>query len=108
MRADPDALAACRPAMAEIGILMNVRLIEVDQPMPVVLGTGQQILHPPDKGLPPLRISSAQQLAGLLPRQTEAVQGPAGRPTAAAATQPRPPQPNHAGTGPPGPAIHPS
>src|SRR3982751_5142534 len=87
MRADPEALAAHGPAVAEIGILVNVGLVEVDQPMSITLGTGQQILHLPDKGLPPLRIGSAQQLASLLPRQLQPVQGTADRLTAAAVTK---------------------
>jgi hypothetical protein len=87
---------------------VDVRLIEVDQPMPVVLGTGQPILHPPDKGLPPLRISSAQQLAGRLPRQIEAVQGTADRLTAAATTKPRHHPANQAAQGPAWRRISPS
>ena len=42
--------------------------------MAVVLGTGQQILDPLDKGLPPLWVSPAEQLLGFLPRQLAAVQ----------------------------------
>src|SRR5215207_7119880 len=51
-----------------------MRLIHVDQQMPIVLGAGQHALEPLDKGLPPLRIGSSQQLLGFLPRQLEAVQ----------------------------------
>jgi hypothetical protein len=40
----------------------------------VTLGAGQHALEPLDKGLPPLRIGSSQQLLGFLPRQLEAVQ----------------------------------
>ena len=56
--------------------------------MPVLLGTGQQILHLLDKGLSALRVGPAEQLAGLLPRQLQAVQGAADRLAAAAATKP--------------------
>jgi hypothetical protein len=42
--------------------------------MPIVLGTVQQALELLDKGLPPLRVGSAQQLLGFLPRQLAAVQ----------------------------------
>src|SRR3954447_1779312 len=87
MRGHPEALTARRPAITEIGILVDVGLIEVDQPMSVVLGTGQQSLHLLDKGLSALRVSSAEQLAGLLPGQLQAVQGAADRLAAAAATK---------------------
>ena len=87
MRADPEALAARRPAIAEAGILVDVRLIKVDQQMPVVLGALQQILRLREERLPPLRIGSAEQLAGLLPRQLQPVQGTADRLTAAATTK---------------------
>src|SRR3712207_9270862 len=75
--------------------------------MLVVLGAGQQILLPPDKGLPPLRISSAQQLAGLLPQQIEAVQGTADRLPAAAPTKPPPPPAHQAAPGPAGRRVSP-
>src|SRR4051812_39545388 len=72
---DPEALAALGPAVAEIRILVDVRLIHRDQEMPIALGAGQNILELLDKGLPLLRIGPAEQLLGLLPRQLEAVQG---------------------------------
>jgi len=84
MRADPEALAAHGPAIAEIGIVVDVRLIEIDQETTVVLGTDQQILHLRKERRPSLRISPAEQLAGLLPRQLQAVQGAADRLAAAA------------------------
>jgi hypothetical protein len=65
--------------MAQVSILVNVCLIKIDQEMPIVLGTGEQPLELLDKGLPPLRISPAEQLLGFLPRQLEAVQGGADR-----------------------------
>src|SRR5918912_1229420 len=40
-RGDPEAPATLRPAVAEIDILMDVRLIEIDQKMPVALCTRQ-------------------------------------------------------------------
>ena len=89
MRGHPEALAARRPAIAKIGILMDVRLIEVDQPMSVLLGIGQQILHLRDEGLSLLRVGPAKQLAGLLPRQLQAMQGAADRLAAAGATKRR-------------------
>src|SRR3954469_3545374 len=56
--------------------------------MPVVLGTSQQILQLREERLPPLRIGAAEQLAGFLPRQLQAVQGTADRLAAAATTKP--------------------
>src|SRR5215213_2638211 len=75
MGGDPEAPAALRPAVAEPGILMDVRFIEVDQQMPVVLGTRQQIPELLDEGLPPPRVGPAEQLLGLLPRQPPAMEG---------------------------------
>jgi hypothetical protein len=66
---------------------VDVRLIEVDQPMAVVLGTDQQVPNLREERFPPLRVSSAEQLAGLLPRQLQAVQGTADRLAAAAAAK---------------------
>ena len=73
--------------MAEIGILLDVGLVEIDQPMSVVLGTGQQILDLREERFPPLRVGSAEQLAGLLPRQFQPVQGTTDRLAAAGATK---------------------
>ncbi len=61
--------------MAEFGILVDMRLIEVGQQMPITLGAGQQALELLKEGLPPPRISPAKELPGLLPGQLEAVQG---------------------------------
>src|SRR5215218_2899575 len=66
---------------------MDVRLVYVDQPMPIALSAGQNILELLDKGLPPLRVGPAQQLLGFLPRQLEAVQGCADRLATAAAAE---------------------
>src|SRR3954447_9168708 len=41
-RGDPEAPAALRPAIAEIGILVDVRFVQVDQQMAVALGTGEE------------------------------------------------------------------
>ena len=85
-----EALAAHAPPIAEVGILVDVGLIEVDQVMPVALGGGQQWAQPRDKGLPPCGIGTAEQLLGLLPRQAEPVQGGADSLAAARAGEPRP------------------
>src|SRR5918994_5788626 len=87
-RGDPKALAALRPAVAEIGILVDVGFVQVDQEMAVVLGTGEEILDPLDKGLPALRIGPAEQLFGLLPRQSQTMQGSADRLAAAGPAEP--------------------
>src|SRR5215218_2518094 len=54
--------------------------------MPIALGAGQHALELLDKGLPPLRVSPAEQLLGFRPRQLAAVQSHADR--LAAAPQP--------------------
>ena len=87
-RGNPEAPAALRPAIAEIGILVDVRFVQVDQQMAVMLGTGQEILDLLDKGLPALRIGPAEQLFGLLPRQPQAMQGGADRLAAAGPAEP--------------------
>ena len=71
---DPEALAALGPAGAEIRVLVDVRLVQIDHEMLVALGALQHALELFDKGLPPLRISPAQQLLGFLPRQLEAME----------------------------------
>src|SRR3954453_15332021 len=76
-RGNPEAPPALRPAIAEIGILVNVRFVQVDQQMAVALGTGEEILDLLD--MPALRISPAEQLLGLLPGQPQAMQGGADR-----------------------------
>ncbi len=67
---------------------MDVGFVQVDQEMAVVLGTGQQILDLLDKGPPALRISPAEQLFGLLPRQPQTMQGGADRLAAAGPAEP--------------------
>ena len=85
---DPEALPALGPAVAEVRVLVDMRLIHIDQQVLVALSPGQDILEPLDKGLPPLRVGPPQQLLGLLPGQLEAVQGRADR--LATAHQPEP------------------
>src|SRR5919199_4261178 len=80
------ARAALGPAVAEISILVDVRLIHIGQEMSIALGTVQDALELLDERLPSLRVSPAQQLLGFLPRQREAVQDRADR--LAAAHQP--------------------
>src|SRR3954447_25226114 len=60
--------------------------------MPIALSTGQNIPELLDKGLPPLRVSPAQQLLGFLPRQLAAMESRADRLAAAhqAEALPRP------------------
>ena len=53
-----------------------------------MLGTGQQILDLLDKGLPALRIGPAEQLFGLLPRQSQTMKGGAQRLAAAGPAEP--------------------
>src|SRR3712207_2408704 len=72
-------MEARAPAVAEIDVLMDVRLVKVDQQMPIALSAGQQTRKLPHKGLPSLRISAAKQLPGLLPGELEPEQGRADR-----------------------------
>jgi hypothetical protein len=53
---------------------MNVRLVQVDQKVPVALGRGQHALELLDERLPPRRVGPAEQLLGLLPAQARAMQ----------------------------------
>src|SRR5918994_5327315 len=100
-RGDPQAPAALRPAVAEIGILADVGFVQVDQEMAVVLGTGEEILDLFDKGLPALWVGPAEQL--LLPRQSQAMQSGADRLPAAG---PAKPLAHPADQTPQGPARH--
>src|SRR4051812_27454682 len=83
---NPEALPALGPAVAEIRVLVDVRLIHIDHEMPIALGALQHALELLDERLPPLRVGPAEQLLGLLPRQLAAVQGRADR----LATAPQP------------------
>jgi hypothetical protein len=53
---------------------VNVRLVQVDQQVPVARGLGQHALQLLDERLPPRRIGPAEQLLGLLPAQPQAMQ----------------------------------
>ena len=72
-----EALAALAPAIAEVDILMDMRLIEINEVMALIACAVQQGANPGDKGVPLRRAGAAQQLAGLLPGQVQPVQGPA-------------------------------
>ena len=89
-----EALAALTPAIAKVDILVDMRLVEIDQVMTIPLCLGQQRTELRNKGLPALgirprsglmpcqavsRLGTPQQLPGLLPRQLKAVQGGADR-----------------------------
>jgi hypothetical protein len=64
-RGNPEAPAALRPARAEIGILVDVRFVQVDQQMAVALGTGEEILDLLD--MPALRIGRAASSSTTIP-----------------------------------------
>src|SRR5690349_2163136 len=68
--------------------------------MLVALGARQHALELLDKGLPPLRVSPAQQLLGFRPRQRAAVQGCADRLAAAHQTEALAHPADQAGQGP--------
>jgi len=75
--------------MAEIDILVEVGLVEVDQLVPVTPGAVQQGADLFDEGVPSSGMGAAQQLLGLLPRQTQPVQGSADGFTATQTAEPR-------------------
>jgi hypothetical protein len=52
---------------------MDVRLVEVDQQVPLAPGIGQHALEPLDERLPSCRAGAAKQLLGLLPAQVQAM-----------------------------------
>src|ERR671932_227448 len=68
-------LATLSPAVTEFDVLVDMRLVEIDQLMAIPLCLGQQRTELRDKGLPPLGVGTPQQRPGLLPRQLKAVQG---------------------------------
>src|SRR3954462_2438410 len=72
-------LAPLGPAVAEVRVLVDVRLIDVDQQVLVALGALQHALKLLDERLSLLRVGPAEQLLGFLPRQLAAVQDPADR-----------------------------
>src|SRR4051794_36131162 len=75
----PETLPALGPAIAGIRVLMDMRLIQIDQEMLIALGSRDQVPHALNERLPPLRAGPSQKLLGLLPRPLEAVQGRADR-----------------------------
>jgi hypothetical protein len=83
-----EALTALAPAGAEVGILVDVRLIHGDQEVLIALCSREQVPNALDERLPPLRVGPAQELLGFLPRQLEAMQRRSDR--LAAAPQPEP------------------
>ena len=93
-----EPLAALAPAMAEVDISVDVRLIEVDQMVAVTLGAVQQGAQLLDEGCPASGTGTAKQharklargLPGLLPRQAKPVQGGADGFAAARLAEPRP------------------
>jgi hypothetical protein len=85
-----EALAARSPAVAEVGILVDVRLVEVDQRVPVTLSALQHRAPLLQEGGPPLRVGAAEPLARLLPRQAQPVQGRADGLAAAKTAEPVP------------------
>jgi hypothetical protein len=81
-----EALATFAPAIAKVDILVDMRLVEIDQVVTLIARPIQQRADLGDESLPLLRVGAAEQLAGFLPRQLEPMQGPAdGFATAAAA-----------------------
>jgi hypothetical protein len=62
------ALATLGPAIAEIDILVDVRLIEIDQRMLLITGAIQQRANLLDESLSPPSIGTPEQLPGFLPR----------------------------------------
>ena len=65
-----------------------MRLIQVDQEVPIASRIGQHALELLDKRLSPHGVGPAEQLFGLLPAQAQAVQGGADRFAAAGAAEP--------------------
>jgi len=84
-----EPLAALAPAVAEVGIPVDVRLIEVNQMVAVTLGAVQQGAQLLDEGCPPSGTGTAKQLPGLLPQQAKPVQGGADGFAAARLAEPR-------------------
>ena len=82
-----EALAALAPAVAEVDILVDMCLIEIDQVMALIARTIQQRVDLGNESLPLLRLGAAEQLVRLLPRQLEPVQRPADGLAAAAAAE---------------------
>jgi hypothetical protein len=79
---------------------VDVRFVQGDQPMAVALGSGEEILDRFDKGRPALRVGAAEPLFGLLPRQSQALQGSADRLAAAGPAKPLAPPADQTAQGP--------
>ena len=69
---------------------MDMRLVEIDQPVLIALGAVQQAAHLLDEAFPPFGIGTAEQLLGLLARQVQPVQGSADGLARAETGEPRP------------------
>ncbi len=61
-----QTLAALAPAMAEVGVLVDVSLVEADQAALIPLGCGQQEQHSFNERFAPFAIGAAKQLAGII------------------------------------------
>src|SRR6185369_16684683 len=72
---DPQPPAALSPAATEIGVLMDVRLVEEDREVPVALRPGQHVPELLDERPAPRGVGPTEQLLALLPAQAQAVQG---------------------------------
>ena len=83
-----EALATLAPAITKIDVLVDVRLIQIDQRTPIALGLIQQRTQVFDKRRAPLGIGAAEQLLGLLPGQLKPMQGGADGLAAAEAAKP--------------------
>ena len=69
-----EAPAALGPAVAEVGVLVDVSLVQVDQLALIPLGCGQQGPDLFDEHRTPLAAGAAEQLSSLFPRQAKPVQ----------------------------------
>src|SRR3954453_1826647 len=72
-----EALAAFAPTVAEVDILMDMGLIEIDQVMALIARAIQQRADLGNKSLPLVGIGASEQLASFLPGQVQPVQGAA-------------------------------
>src|SRR4051794_2422826 len=66
-----EALAAFAPTVAEVDILVDVRLIEIDQVMALIARAIQQRADLGNKSLPLVGIGASEQLASFLPGQVQ-------------------------------------
>src|SRR5215218_5533303 len=91
-----EALATLTPAITKIDVLVDVRLVQIDQVVPVALGLIEQRTQLLDEHIALLRIGAAEQLFGFLPGQVEPPQGRTDGLTAAEAAKPLMHQPHQA------------